>query len=530
MTQPDDYYPDTAINASTGFSAYSQATQADWEAQMRHGWLRTINPLQWLIDSIVNFLNQIPVLGPMIATAILGIESRIEDLFPWFVDLRWLLGDPTGMGTGDPKTRPIENIPILGGVVTYLEGVPLIGPLVAAITGELDRDIGFLGDFFSDVFMLMGNPLGLGSGTPTLPALTSIPLLGPLIEWIQTYLINPILGGTTHTLEDLGSALYTGVTQASSAVTQWEEAITAAAVADATAVGTALQAAGANLSTAVDYIVANVMGIIGGGFGLPALGNAFGQQATIIVNHTSEIRRLWAKVSLGVTALDDFDIATSDLDSLSTWEVVSSGVGTYGKIVCASGTASAVPSNLNPVASISVPYQELWAHRTGADATTDTDYQTITVNVAAAGNAVTSGAVGYLDVLGRIQDTSNFIRFRVGTDRSWEVSKFVSGTETVMFSGTLTFDYGAGTDFTLVCGDNVNAVPRYFKAMVNGTVLCDAAEPGTADSNYGATYRDYGWGGTLGWSGEMTTAFGGMYILYTFGGYVGAWGGMDTPP
>ena len=82
MTQPDAYYPDTAINASTGFTWYSTATQADWENQMREGWLHRINPLQDFIDLIVNALNQIPLIGPLIAGAITGTEAVIEDLIP----------------------------------------------------------------------------------------------------------------------------------------------------------------------------------------------------------------------------------------------------------------------------------------------------------------------------------------------------------------------------------------------------------------------------------------------------------------
>lgn len=217
MTQPDEYYPDTAINASTGFTAYSTYTQADWENQMRAGWLHRIQPLQWLIDNITDGLSKIPFVGPLIAQAIIGAEAVVEDLMPWFVDLRFLLGDPEGLGTGSPTVRPIENIPLLGGVVTFLEGVPLIGPLVETITGVADQGLTFLGVFFSDVWSLLGNPGGLGTGTPTLPSLNDIPIIGPAVTWVQDTIVDG-LNSAFNPLAGPGQAAEQLVTNATNAL------------------------------------------------------------------------------------------------------------------------------------------------------------------------------------------------------------------------------------------------------------------------------------------------------------------------
>lgn len=137
-----------------------------------------------------------------------------------FTDLFGFLGSPTGVGSGSPVLPGISSIPLLGGLLsggnilssiipgldtskitsglfsisqianlaTLLGGfgtstsilTQLLG-VIPGLTGGLSGLTG-LGSVFTDLFGLLGSPTALGSGTPTIPGLSSIPILGGLFS------------------------------------------------------------------------------------------------------------------------------------------------------------------------------------------------------------------------------------------------------------------------------------------------------------------------------------------------------------
>lgn len=138
-----------------------------------------------------------------------------------FTDLTHILGSPTGLGTGAPTLPGIGSIPILGGLLSggttllgslipgldaskivsglfpisqitnlatllggFGTGTSILAQLLAAIPGQTGGLSGLagLGSVFTDLTHILGSPTGLGSGTPSLPSIGSIPLLGGLLS------------------------------------------------------------------------------------------------------------------------------------------------------------------------------------------------------------------------------------------------------------------------------------------------------------------------------------------------------------
>lgn len=157
MTQPDQYYPPTSINADPGFAVYAARTEEDWDTIMRNGIMGSLNPLEWIVNMLLGWIEQIPIIGPLLADLIELVNSIINTL------------------TG-----------IVGGTISQLAqwvlSIPIIGDLVFAITGVLEG-LPFLGQFFRDFFSFFGIT-GLGSGAPILGALADIPILGPVVSAI----------------------------------------------------------------------------------------------------------------------------------------------------------------------------------------------------------------------------------------------------------------------------------------------------------------------------------------------------------
>jgi hypothetical protein len=86
----------------------------------------------------------------------------------WFTDLTGLLGAPTGLGTGSPTVPGISSIPLLGSLLPVADT-----SVINAITGT---------QWFGDLTGILGAPTGLGTGTPTLPGISGIPILGGLFN------------------------------------------------------------------------------------------------------------------------------------------------------------------------------------------------------------------------------------------------------------------------------------------------------------------------------------------------------------
>jgi len=119
-----------------------------------------------LFGSALDLVNQI-------VAAITGLAGgTLQDLANWAANI----------------ASTLEDIPVVG---------PIISDIVEAITGILGGDLSFLTDWFNDLMAILGNPLGLGSGSVTLASLANIPLLGPIFALVQQIIdaITGLLGG-----------------------------------------------------------------------------------------------------------------------------------------------------------------------------------------------------------------------------------------------------------------------------------------------------------------------------------------------
>ncbi|MBO0676776.1 hypothetical protein JRC04_04790 [Mycolicibacterium sp. S2-37] len=124
-----------------------------------------------------------------------------------------------GESAFDQLVEFASNIPLIGPIVEALTGftvggldrladwaerIPFIGDLVRAITNFFDPNetvsLDFLGDWFDDLMNILGNPFGLGSGEPKIGPLNSIPILGPVLNGIANA-ITGVVGAGLATLE-----------------------------------------------------------------------------------------------------------------------------------------------------------------------------------------------------------------------------------------------------------------------------------------------------------------------------------------
>jgi hypothetical protein len=182
-------------------------------------------------------------------TAFLGALSSIFGGGPtaWFGDLLGLFGNPLGLGTGSPTVPSLSNIPILG---------PIFGLFGASNATQA-------GNVFTNLFSLFSNPsltTSPGSFNPATALFT-----GPVTE-IRS-LINGVAGGTSNPLSTLISSL-TGT--ASTATT-----------------------ANSNASTALSNFTSLINGVVGGsGNPLSALISSLTGTASTTSTNSSSITSL----------------------------------------------------------------------------------------------------------------------------------------------------------------------------------------------------------------------------------------------
>jgi hypothetical protein len=141
-----------------------------------------------------------------------------------------------------------------------------------------------------------------------------------------------------------------------------------------------------------------------------------------------------------------------------------------------------------------------------------TDYQDVGVVLASGpgrANLVLGFVTGYNDVICRAA-LGNYVRWRCGGDRSWELSYYTAATKHVVQTGELPYTPSAGTFIHIQAGvyddDNpANDNPRLFRCWL-GSDLITQWEDTTAATAMGAANRGWGMGG----QGE-----GGTIILVT---------------
>jgi hypothetical protein len=114
---PDGFLPALAANVM-GLEDFAATTIEEWQNQLRQGVTTASAFLSAAIHQILHqlesFAAQIPIIGPTIAAVIMGFEGSLDDLATWFADLQSVLGNPTGLGTGSPVVGALASIPILG--------------------------------------------------------------------------------------------------------------------------------------------------------------------------------------------------------------------------------------------------------------------------------------------------------------------------------------------------------------------------------------------------------------------------------
>lgn len=125
------------------------------------------------LGDLSSALNNIPLIGPLL-NLLTGSATTggggLGALGSVFTDLFGLLGNPTGLGTGSAGIPAVGSIPLFG---------PLINEFISMLGGS-GSGLGGLTSVFGDLLGLLGSPTGLGSGSPTLGS--NIPILGPLID------------------------------------------------------------------------------------------------------------------------------------------------------------------------------------------------------------------------------------------------------------------------------------------------------------------------------------------------------------
>lgn len=99
------------------------------------------------------------------------------------------------------------------GLLSYLGGLEIGGisfddiiALIPGLSGGLSGSTG-LNSIFTDITSLLGAPTGLGSGSPTLPDIDNIPLLGPLIGPMLTALTGSGTGSSSTLMTALSGLL-----------------------------------------------------------------------------------------------------------------------------------------------------------------------------------------------------------------------------------------------------------------------------------------------------------------------------------
>lgn len=161
--------------------------------QMNHNPLRSLlfDPTSTLLSAAQDLtLPSLPSLVEQVIKELLGHIDTVTGLD--FLGFAEALG-ALFTGGEDLLLSMLDSIPLLGSIIQVLTGTNPISALQGA-TQEFAQ-------FILDIVQLLGNPSGLGTGNPVINALfTAIPILGPLVNAIEADFINPVLGIAEHVL------------------------------------------------------------------------------------------------------------------------------------------------------------------------------------------------------------------------------------------------------------------------------------------------------------------------------------------
>lgn len=171
MTQPDQYFPGTATNVATpGFSAYTQKTQADYEADRKAPWNTTLGPLA----ALCSLIDTLPIVKSLMnlgssfdagntSNILHGLQGTVNQLAGLVctigsgvdVDINKILDEANAMlaaAEANPFYVDIVNV-----------GQAVLGPAGNVLTDLINGVNYWLGDLMG----FLNNPAGLGTGIVT---------------------------------------------------------------------------------------------------------------------------------------------------------------------------------------------------------------------------------------------------------------------------------------------------------------------------------------------------------------------------
>lgn len=169
MTDVPDYLP--PASAPTQAVHQELASTFQWQSLSQD----QLNSLRSrLIESIIQVVVQ-AVTGIFVPGG--GVGSAVDQLQAWATAIPGVstILDMIESVTGFDLTTLFSGFGTSSSILTQLIG------LVPGTTGGLSG-LGGLGSIFTDWFHIIGSPTAVGSGTPALPGVTSIPLLGGLFS------------------------------------------------------------------------------------------------------------------------------------------------------------------------------------------------------------------------------------------------------------------------------------------------------------------------------------------------------------
>jgi hypothetical protein len=403
---------------------------------------------------------------------------------------------------------------LFGGSVSPATLIALFTNAIPGLSGMAG-----LGSIFTDITSVLGNPTNLGSGTPGLPAPTSIPLLGGLLSagggtqvglpfipnlplgqilglltgWLSifpTAILNnngtatPSPSTSSITINNNGTASYLTDAQFPLSINNNGTAtipITPIAVSPQSLPDIRLQHS-TDLQSAVDSLWTGITGLNGFGANNSQMGAAVLSQSGALAGQAAQIAQLQAAFSTGTTDSDAFERITT-VDPGSAWSMFYS----------TAGVTVAIPDGHNLTVKSSTTGDYV-GFRNGVTASTDDQTVSCIFNGAAGSSPILIPInFGFNDLWIRMNTFTSWatrtgVRLRLKANGAWSLDYFINGVGTNLTSGT-TSTAVAGKSFTFF------AKGRAFTGQLDGVGFMNGyLEPGTG-SQMGPTYRRRGLGG-----------------------------------
>lgn len=570
MTQPDQYFPDTAVNATPGFSAYAGTTQQDYEDAMADQWGNFLGPC----SAVCMLLREIPIIGDfinigqdgnntgsMLCNGIAGGNSWGTSLLSDITGSTFEGSSPTAgeasasittydantvknghsilslspSGVVDPNGHP-TNANLLTNPTFQRTGITGVGTPFKVGNGwdydDTDGEIGLgCAVVTADGHLneLVTNQIPVREGDNMSFAIST------RWEGLSYTGSDPIVLGVTEYLNEseVGDTDLDTIAAPAADEMDWPLDGSAGALAADYTVGAGVDEIrmrlkiGANLTAgtvkwdnggavktdgirddAVPGVGTTIDNITNSFFNLSGTGFTHNEAATAMTAQSGATTGNAAQIAALWSAMSTSPVpgVMDDFERAAN----SSNIGGDWDENYGSGSGHWGLDGSNAYWVGGTGDRESLCRWIGTDSTSDTDYQTNTVILGSAPGAVPglffTTECGNNDVIGRCDSTEQ------------NYIRFrvrADGTWKLhkCVSGTLTQmasgtgpAAGAGTSLTLICGDKANAVARHYILKVNQQVVYNDTGGGDASSQYGASYRYRGFGALA--EGGFITQFG----------------------